>query len=255
MNRFLDKLEMTKVDDKTFNKWFNTFILVGMAVVTVAVTAVKFQGAENGRAMLVISAFGSLMGVLSTVCAANGRILTFLFGLIDVTIYGVMCLIGTRYGNAALHLLYFLPMQFIGYFQWKKRGAHAEEKVRARRLDGKQWLLYGGIFLVGLIAAYFILAALDKTEAAGIVKWLVLMDAFSMMCNILGQYLLSTAYMEQWIFWIGVNVSTIVMWVLTLRAEPDSAFATIYVVKYSFYLLNSLNGLRIWLNLSRAEPA
>ena len=32
-------------------------------------------------------------------------------------------------------------------------------------------------------------------------KWLVLMDAFSMMCNILGQYLLSTAYMEQWIFW------------------------------------------------------
>ncbi len=246
---------MTKVDDKTFNKWFNTFILVGMAVVTVAVTAIKFQGAENGRAMLVISAFGSLMGVLSTVCAANGRILTFLFGLIDVTIYGVMCLIGTRYGNAALHLLYFLPMQFIGYFQWKKRGAHAEEKVRARRLDGKQWLLYGGIFLAGLVAAYFILAALDKTEAAGIVKWLVLMDAFSMMCNILGQYLLSTAYMEQWIFWIGVNVSTIVMWVLTLRAEPDSAFATIYVVKYSFYLLNSLNGLRIWLNLSRQEAA
>ena len=246
---------MTKVDDKTFNKWFNTFILVGMAVVTVVVTAIKFQGAENGRAMLVISAFGSLMGVLSTVCAANGRILTFLFGLIDVTIYGVMCLIGTRYGNAALHLLYFLPMQFIGYFQWKKRGAHAEEKVRARRLDGKQWLLYGSIFLLGLVAAYFILAALDKTEAAGIVKWLVLMDAFSMMCNILGQYLFSTAYMEQWIFWIGVNVSTIVMWVLTLRAEPDSAFATIYVVKYSFYLLNSLNGLRIWLNLSRAETA
>ena len=246
---------MTKVDDKTFNKWFNTFILVGMAVVTVVVTAIKFQGAENGRAMLVISAFGSLMGVLSTVCAANGRILTFLFGLIDVTIYGVMCLIGTRYGNAALHLLYFLPMQFVGYFQWKKRGAHAEEKVRARRLDGKQWLLYGGIFLVGLIAAYFILAALDKTEAAGIVKWLVVMDAFSMMCNILGQYLLSTAYMDQWFFWIGVNVSTIIMWVLTLRADPDSAFATIYVVKYSFYLLNSLNGLRIWLNLSRQESA
>ena len=242
-------------DDKTFNKWFNTFILVGMAVVTVVVTAIKFQDTESGRAMLVISAFGSLMGVLSTVCAANGRILTFLFGLIDVTIYGVMCLIGTRYGNAALHLLYFLPMQFIGYFQWKKRGAHDEAKVKARRLDRKQWLIYGSIFLVGLVAAYFILAALDKTEAAGVVKWLVMMDAFSMMCNILGQYLLSTAYMEQWIFWIGVNVSTILMWVLTLRQDPGSAFATIYVVKYSFYLLNSLNGLRIWLNLSRQEVA
>ena len=243
------------MSDKTFNKWFNTFILVGMAVVTVVVTAVKFKDADSGRAMLVISAFGSLMGVLSTVCAANGRILTFLFGLIDVTIYGVMCLIGTRYGNAALHLLYFLPMQFVGYFQWRKRGAEEEKKVQARRLDGKQWLLYGSIFLVGLIVSYFILAAFDKTEAAGVVKWLVVMDAFSMMCNILGQYLLSTAYMEQWYFWLGVNVSTIVMWVLTLRQDPSSTYASIYVVKYSFYLLNALNGLRIWYNLSRPKEA
>ena len=247
--------EESEMTDKTFNKWFNTFILVGMAVVTVVVTAIKFRSADSGRATLLISAFGSLMGVLCTVLAANGRILTFLFGILDVSIYGAMCLIGTRYGNAALHLLYFLPMQFIGYFQWRKRGAEEKANVQARRLSGKQWLLYGGIFLAGLVAAYFILAALDKTEAAGVVKWLVFLDAFSMMCNIIGQYLLSTAYMDQWYFWIGVNVSTILMWVLTLRQDPDSAFAHIYIVKYAFYLLNSLNGLRIWLNLSRGETA
>ena len=241
--------------DKQFNKWFSAFILVGMAVVTVVVTAIKFRDADSGRAMLLISAFGSLMGVLCTVLVANGRILNFLFGILDVSIYGAMCLVGTRYGNAALHLLYFLPMQFVGYFQWKKRGAHEEKKVQARRLTGKQWLLYGSIFLAGLVAAYFILAALDKTEAAGVVKWLVFLDAFSMMCNILGQYLLSTAYMEQWFFWIAVNVSTILMWVFTLRQNPDTAFANIYIVKYSFYLLNSLNGLRIWLKLSRGETA
>ena len=220
------------MNDKTFNKWFNTFILVGMAVVTVVVTAIKFKDADSGRAMLLISA-----------------------GILDVSIYGAMCLIGTKYGNAALHLLYFLPMQFVGYSQWKNRGAHEEKKVQARRLTGRQWLLYGAIFLVGLVAAYFILAALDKKEAAGVIKWVAMADAFSMMCNILGQYLLSTAYMEQWYFWILVNVSTILMWVLTIRQEPDSAFAHIYIVKYSFYLLNSLNGLRIWYNLSRPETA
>ena len=246
---------MTKVDDKKFNKWFSLFILVGMAVVTVVVTAIKFKDADSGRAMLLISAFGSLMGVLCTVLVANGRILNFLFGILDVSIDGVMCLIGTKYGNAALHLLYFLPMQFVGYSQWKNRGAHEEKKVQARRLTGKQWLLYGAIFLVGLVAAYFILAALDKKEAAGVIKWVAMADAFSMMCNILGQYLLSTAYMEQWYFWILVNISTILMWVLTIRQEPDSAFAHIYIVKYSFYLLNSLNGLRIWYNLSRRDAA
>ncbi len=236
-----------------FNKIFNAFILIGMAVVTVIVTAIKLGDADGGRAMLVVAAVGSLMGVLSTVLSANGRILTFLFGLIDVSIYGVMCLLGAKYGNAALHLLYFLPMQFVGFFQWRKRGAAEGEQVRARRLSGRQWLLFGSIFLAGLLAAYFILCALDKTEAAGVVRWLVLMDALSMMCNILGQLLLSTAYMEQWFFWIGVNIASVVMWVLTLRQTPDSSYALIYVVKYSFYLLNSLNGLRIWLALSRRD--
>ena len=191
------------MNDKKFNNWVSAFILVGMAVVTVVVTAIKFRDADSGRAMLLISAFGSLMGVLCTVLAANGHILTFLFGILDVSIYGAMCLFGTRYGNAALHLLYFLPMQFVGYFQWRKRGAEEKAKVQARRLSGKQWLLYGGIFLAGLIVAYFILAALDKTEAAGVVKWLVFLDAFSMMCNIIGQYLLSTVPCRPWTADIG----------------------------------------------------
>ena len=238
-----------------FNKWFNGFILVGMAVVTVLVLAFKLRDAQDGRALLIIASVGSLAGVLANVLSANGRILTFLFGLIDVSIYGAMCLTGAKYGNAALHLLYFLPVQVVGFLQWRRRGASGESQVRARRLDGRQWLLYGSIFLVGLVAAYFILAALDKNEAAQVVKWMVLTDAVSMMCNILGQWLLSTAYMEQWYFWIGVNIFSVVMWVLTLRQTPDSSYALIYVVKYSFYLLNSLNGLRIWLALSSSSRA
>ena len=239
--------------EEKFNKWFNTFVLVGMAVVTVLVTGLKLRDAQNGQWMLLISAVGSLAGVLANVLSANGRILTFLFGLIDVTIYGAMCLLGARYGNAALHLLYFLPMQFVGFFQWRKRGADAHGEVKARRLTGRQWALYGGIFGVGLLVAYFVLLALDQSEAAHIVKWLVLMDAFSMMCNLVGQYLMSTAYMEQWYFWIGVNVASVIMWVLTLRQDPSSSYALIYVVKYSFYFINSLNGLRIWLKLSRSR--
>ena len=238
-----------------FNKWFNAFILVGMAVVTLIVTGLKLRDADSGQALLVIAAVGSLCGVLANVFSANGRILTFLFGLIDVTIYGAMCLTSARYGNAAMHLLYFLPMQFVGFFQWRRRGADQGERVHARRLDGRQWLLYGAVFFGGLVVAYLVLSALDKTEAAAVVRWLVLLDAFSMMCNILGQWLMSTAYMEQWYFWIGVNIASVVMWVLTLRQSPDSSYAAIYVVKYAFYLLNSLNGLRIWLALSRPDPA
>jgi nicotinamide mononucleotide transporter len=76
------------------------------------------------------------------------------------------------------------------------------------------------------------------------------MDALAMVCNIFGQYLMSTAYMEQWYFWLGVNIFSIIMWAQTLKGASDS-YAIIYIIKYSFYMVNALNGLRIWLRLSK----
>lgn len=240
---------MAKAD---FNKYFNAFILIGMTVVMIAATLLKLRDAQTGQAMLIVAAFGSLMGVLSTVCSANAKILTFLFGLFDVTIYGVMCFVGGKYGNAALHILYFLPMQFIGFFQWKKRGASSGASVRARRLTPSRWALYGAIFFVGLVISYIVLLRIGSAQAREVIRLAILMDAVSMMCNILGQMLMSMAYMEQWFFWIGVNIASVVMWAVTLSRTSDS-YALIYLIKYSFYLLNSLNGLRIWIRLSRPE--
>ena len=76
----------------------------------------------------------------------------------------------------------------------------------------------------------------------------VLLDVVPLVCNVIGQFLMSTAYMEQWIFWMAVNITSIGLWI-----SSDQAFAPVYIVKYSFYLLNSFNGLRIWLNLSRPD--
>ena len=62
-----------------FNKAFNAFILIGMTVSMIFITALKLQSAQTDKAMLLVAAFGSLCGVLSTVCSANAKILNFLF--------------------------------------------------------------------------------------------------------------------------------------------------------------------------------
>lgn len=245
------------MNEKTFNKWFSAFILIGMSVALVLITAFKLSGTRAGDILLLVSAFGSLMGILSSVCSANGKILTFLFGLLDVSIYGVMCFINWRHGNsglgnAILHMVYFVPMQFVGFFQWRKRGAGSSSELKARRFTGRQWLIYGGIFVLGSIISYAIIAKFDKSAADTFLKMSVVLDVLPLMCNILGQLLMSMAYMEQWIFWIGVNITSIIMWSVAL-AGADGSFAAVYVIKYSFYLVNSLNGLRIWLSLSKKE--
>lgn len=247
------------VDNKSFNKYFSAFIMVGMTVVTILATVLKLGPADpHARVLLLVSAFGALMGVAATVASANGKIITFLFGLLDVSIYGVMCLINWKngssgLGNAVLHFLYFVPMQFVGFFQWKRRGSNKEGSVKARRLTPKQRWLATALFLAGSVIAYLIIARFDKSAADTFIKTAVVLDVLPLMCNIIGQLLMSTAYMEQWVFWIGVNVFSITMWSVTLHGDPGSSYALIYIIKYSFYLLNSVNGLRNWLILSRPD--
>ena len=79
----------------------------------------------------------------------------------------------------------------------------------------------------------------------------ILLDATVMTLNIAGQVLLSFAFMEQWYIWILVNISSISLWAVALASGTGSGNAVVMLIKYIFYLLNSLNGLRIWLNLSR----
>ena len=99
-----------------FNKWFNIFILTGMTLAMVAATLYKLRSSQTDHALLIVAAFGSLMGVLSTVCSANAKILTFLFGLFDVSIYGVMCYMSGKYGNAAHSSALFLADAVCGLF-------------------------------------------------------------------------------------------------------------------------------------------
>lgn len=244
-----------KIDNEKFNKAFSLFILTGMATVLTITTLIKFRagGDPTDRLYLIISAIGAVAGILSTVCAANGKILTFLFGIIDVVIYSAMCIVSTRWGTAAMHILYLLPMQFVGIRQWKQRGSKERKEVKARRLNGRQRWLASGLFLLTSFVAYIILLQFDEGSADTFIVAAVLSDALVTVCNIFGQFLMSTAYMEQWFFWIGVNISSIVMWSIKMAESDNSDFAIIYVVKYSFYLLNALNGLRNWIRMSRNQ--
>ena len=142
--------------------------------------------------------------------------------------------------------VYFVPMQLVGFLQWKRRGAKAAHQVKARRLSPSMRWAWLGISLVATVVLYLIIARFDRSAATGFLKEAVVLDVIPLVCNIIGQLLMSTAYMEQWIFWMAVNVFSIALWL-----NSDQSFAPVYIVKYSFYLINSINGLRIWNQLSK----
>ena len=256
---------MNPTTEKRFNLAFNIFLVIGMIVAVTITTVFKLQQPGVKTFMLLLAAFGSVMGVINTVLSANGHILTFVFGFLDVLAATVVLLDNGIMGNFALHAFYFLPMQFIGFWQWRKRGAKVsgekdeDTKVKARKLNGRQWAWVVCGILVGIAVTYGILYYVDaaKLEAGKITSFTkskILLDAVVMTLNIAGQVLMSFAFMEQWYIWILVNISSISLWTVALLGGSGSGNAAVMLIKYIFYLMNSLNGLRIWLNLCK-EPA
>ena len=270
-----------RINDRKFNFWFNMFILVGMITAVVVVNVLKIQAQHAVTVKQIVVAVGAIMGVVNTVLSANGNIWTFLFGLIDVSIGAYANYDSGNMGQFAQHAFYFLPMQFIGYWQWRKLGAgrriKREEssaetessgseskteisKVKARRLTGRQWIYVGISIVLGTALCYGILYWIDlkQLEAgkiAEIDRAKLFLDSFVLVLNFAGQILMSYAYADQWYLWNLVNVFSIMLWTNRLMSAQSDSYTIVMVIKYAFYLLNSLNGLRIWLRLSRPQPA
>lgn len=237
--------------DQKFNKIFNIFILAGMSVCVILATFFKLDSGTEGRFLLLISAIGALSGVASTVLAANGSIWNFLFGLIDVCFYSIILFKNGQPAQLCLHLLYILPMEFIGFFKWRKVGLRKDNTIKARRLPAKYWINVAVLFVAVFIASSWISYYLLKAGGSEIIIVKVLLDALITTGNIVAFVLMAGAYAEQWYLWMVVNVGSILLWGLTPVLTPGAEYAVIPLIKYVFYMINSVNGIRIWYRLSR----
>lgn len=199
--------------------------------------------------MDVLGSIAAITGVLCVVLVAKGNIWNYLFGLVNVSLYAYISYKASLYGDAALNALYYLPMQFIGWWQWRRRGAamSAAEagdrgvQVKARRFTWKQRAILFLGCAVAVVAVGFLLKHVGDPQP--------FKDSTTTVLSIVAQALMALAFMEQWALWIITNIVSVVMWcVCVSRGE---AHAGVMVIMWVFYLLNSINGLRVWMKLSK----
>lgn len=199
--------------------------------------------------MDIVGSVASIAGVLCVVLVAKGNIWNYLFGIINVSMYAYISYKASLYGDAGLNAFYYVPMQFIGWWQWRRRGAamSASEagdqgvQVKARRFTWHQRILLALGCAAAVVACGYVLKHFGDPQP--------FKDSATTVLSIVAQALMALAFMEQWILWIITNVISVVMWCICVaRGE---AHAAVMVIMWVFYLLNSLNGFRVWLRLSR----
>ena len=197
----------------------------------------------------IVGSVAGIAGVLCVVLVAKGSIWNYLFGIVNVSMYAYISYKASLYGDAALNALYYVPMQFIGWWQWRKRGASVSQaeaggagvQVKARRFTWHQRAILALGCAAGVIAVGYVLKHFSDPQP--------FKDSATTVLSIVAQALMALAFMEQWALWIITNVISVVMWCICVaRGE---AHAAVMVIMWAFYLLNSLNGFRVWLKLSR----
>ncbi len=232
---------------------FDYFLIIGIILLNVIYSLLPEEG------LSIIGSVASITGVLCVVLVAKGSIWNYLFGLINVTLYAYISYQASLYGLATLNALYYIPMQFIGWWQWRKRGAAAtsgevaqgkSETVQARRLTWKMRVILLIVSFV-LIAILAYVLNIVPNLLGGAENPQPIQDATITVLSIIAQALMAMAFLEQWALWIVVNALSVITWsILAVQGEQN---AVLMVVMWTFYLINSINGFRVWLKLSKLD--
>lgn len=180
-------------------------------------------------------------GIISVVLCAKGKISTYVFACVKVGLYAIIAYQNRLFGEVMLYGFYYLPMNIVGFYMWRKQKDDAGTVI-VRRLTPKQIILLIIGLLIAITAYWRVLVALGGN--------LQLIDSITTILSIVAFLLQIGRFMEQWILWMIINVFSITMWSLLLGTPEGSVTM---IIMFSAYLINGVYGFRNWLKLSKVN--
>lgn len=146
----------------------------------------------------------AICGILYTIIAGKGKISCYIFGLISSVLYSYISFKNAIYGNLFLNLFYYIPMQILGIFQWKKHLKKTTNEIYKTKLEKKELIQLSIISILACVGAVFILKNIQDGNP--------IIDGITTMLSIVGMYLTVKRCIEQWIVWTIVNGLSVIMW-------------------------------------------
>lgn len=213
----------------------------------------ELQGWHRSELLWLITACGvitglslywgdSLMGIISSVtgvacvvCTGKGKLSAYFFGLINCVLYAIISYEAKLYGETMLNAFYYIPMQFVGFFVWKKNINQETKEVNKKKMKLTGLLLtitamIAGTFLYGLV-----LRALGDA--------MPFVDAFTTVSSVMAMIISIRMYAEQWLIWVAVNVFSVYMWWCDFMTGSNN-LATLLM--WAVYLINAIAMLIKW---------
>ena len=176
-----------------------------------------------------IGIMSALTGVWCVILTGKGKRSSFIFGTINVLFYAYIAFVAKYYGEVMLNLIYYFPMNFVGWFAWNKHMNEENGEVIKSSLPRKKGIILYVCTAVAIFLYGLMLRALNGN--------LPFVDSMSTVVSVVAQILSVKRLTEQWVLWIVVDVVTVIMWAVNF-ANGGESIATLLM--WSIYLLNAI---------------
>lgn len=219
-------LDFIKSELKNWGKYEKIFFPL-VLVLTILISVVI----ADSKVALV----SAVCGMSYTILAGKGKISCYFIGMIGTFCYSYLAFKNGFYGNLALYMLYYLPMEIIGIFKWKKHLKKDVKEIKKTCLTKKERFAYASLAVAFSLILSVVLRILNGTTP--------FMDGTITVLSVIGQLLTLKRCIEQWYVWFFVNLLSLVMWVFAY-VNGSNCFATI--IMWTVYLVLAVYFLKTW---------
>jgi len=145
---------------------------------------------------------GTIASAICVYLAVKQNIWTWFWGAIGVALFGPLFYHYQLYSDAGLQILFFLPIQFLGWYWWMKKGPNANDDLPVTSLEPKTF----GYIILAILAAASVngLYMATQTDAA-----FPYVDALTTWMSIAAQILMIRKVVESWYLWVAMDIIAI----------------------------------------------
>lgn len=152
-----------------------------------------------------VATISAIFGISYTILAGKGKISCYFFGLAGTLCYSYISFKNALFGNLALYMCYYFPMEIYGIFNWKKHLNKDTQEIIKTKLTPKKCLLYFAAAIILTCICYFVLLKLNDKNP--------LCDSVTSVFSVFGLLFTVKRYIEQWYIWMIVNGLSVIMWI------------------------------------------
>ncbi|PHM74724.1 nicotinamide riboside transporter PnuC [Xenorhabdus kozodoii] len=213
----------------------------------------------DGYNLSFIEAIGTVAGLLCIWLASQEKIINYLFGLINVSLFAVIFFQIQLYASLILQIFFFAA-NIYGWYAWSRVNEQKQIELKIRWLNPKQMAIVAVISIFAILVMTFNIDQIFGYMAKVVVLALQGMgfnismpdlqpDAFPFwdsvmtVLSIVAMILMTRKHVENWLVWIVINVISVVIYYY----QGVLAMSLQYIILTGI----ALNGARLWIKAAK----